>query len=369
MDETLIISTFGFVALCISKFIREQFLKINRLTFIRNYSELAGFKNIYFKNRSKILITYLMLFLGLSAFNFRYGIYQRGMQSNIVLPYHLNSLIEFMFLIGFGLISSHILFFESLKNKPIPFLAFILTGIENLLSSISILSRGMIFNLSSLTYGLFQSQIKRKEVKLLPWILVSLSIILLFTFSLKITSEIRIEKYNIDLQAKSSVEKIENSPIYLIYNRWVGIEELSMVINKKELNFNLWLNSLSEDGSKKGPSFFDSNFTKDRYANIDWSRNNFITTPGIIAFFFYPGSIFFLFCGLTLFFIFCSLIELCVFYFGRGNLILCSFIGYVMAFRLAHFGYAPLNSYKLFGCIFASLLIIDISYKIASKFK
>jgi hypothetical protein len=240
------------------------------------------------------------------------------------------------------------------------------------------LSRGMVFGLSSLAYGLFKS-IKSKKLNLLFWFFSIFIIIVFFIISLKTVTEIRKDMYYKTNQSTSDISKIAESEVirsnvanselgYLIYNRWVGIEELIMVINKKELSYKLWLSSLEEDGSKKGPSFFDTNFTNGRYSDSDWTRNSFITTPGVIAFLYYSGSLTFLFISLIFIFSLTSSIELLAIYFSRSNLIFCSFVGQTLAFRLIHFGFAPLNSYKLYGSIIFSIFFINFFYRLTLKY-
>jgi hypothetical protein len=367
MDQGLVISAFSLVALSLARFLRGKYLPINKFV-IKNYkNDISKIKYLYFRKRAEILSAYAAFFIIINACNYHYGIYQRGMQTMFILPIHLNVAVEFMLIFGLGLISSHILFFESYSNKKLPYLAFLIVGIENLFSSISMLSRGMVFGLSSLAYGLFKS-IKSKKLSLLFWFFSIFIIIVLFIISLKTVTEIRKEKYYESDQSASDISNITKSPVYLIYNRWVGIEELIMVINKKELSYKLWLSSLEEDGSKNGPSFFDTNFTKERYANTDWTRNNFITTPGIIAFLYYSGSLTFLFISLIFIFSLTSSIELLAIYFSRSNLIFCSFVGQTLAFRLVHFGFAPLNSYKLYGSIIISIFFINFFYRLTLKY-
>ena len=377
MDQGLVISVISLAALSLARFLRGKYFPINKF-IIKNYElDVSKLKYLYIRKRTEILSVYAAFFIIINVCNYHYGIYQRGMQTMFILPIHLNVAVEFMLIFGLGLISSHILFFESYSNKKLPYFAFLIVAIENLFSSISMLSRGMVFGLSSLTYGLFKS-IKSKKLNLLFWFFSIFIIIVFFIISLKTVTEIRNDKYHKTIQSASANSNIveskviisnvaENELRYLIYNRWVGIEELIMVINKKELSYKLWLNSLEEDGSKKGPSFFDTNFTK-RYANSDWSRNNFITTPGVIAFLYYSGSLTFLFISLIFIFSLTSSIELLAIYFSRSNLIFCSFVGQTLAFRLVHFGFAPLNSYKLYGSIIISIFFINFFYRLTLKY-
>ena len=55
---------------------------------------------------------------------------------------------------------------------------------------------------------------------------------------------------------------------------------------------------------------------------------------------------------------FAAAVEVATFSLGRANLILCSLMAQVVAYRYASFGYVPTQSYLLFGALFLNLLII-----------
>ena len=65
---------------------------------------------------------------------------------------------------------------------------------------------------------------------------------------------------------------------------------------------------------------------------------------------------------------FCSLIELIAYKISKQNLIFASLIGNVLAYRLAHFGYMPLNSYKILIAIGINLLILYLIFKLINYF-
>ena len=79
---------------------------------------------------------------------------------------------------------------------------------------------------------------------------------------------------------------------------------------------------------------------------------------GIVAFLFYSGSYLFLFTMLIIICLICSGIE---FIATRltNNLIFSALISQILAYRLWHFGYLPINSYKL---IFSILLMVFLIF-------
>ena len=60
-------------------------------------------------------------------------------------------------------------------------------------------------------------------------------------------------------------------------------------------------------------------------------------------------------------------LEYLTYMLAGKNVILCSLIAQVIAYRYAHFGYAPKNSYLLFGSIILNIAIIYLARKIKIK--
>jgi hypothetical protein len=51
-------------------------------------------------------------------------------------------------------------------------------------------------------------------------------------------------------------------------------------------------------------------------------------------------------------------IEISIYKLSGSNVILCSLLSQIVAYRYAHFGYVPGQSYLLFGSIFLNVLLI-----------
>jgi hypothetical protein len=131
----------------------------------------------------------------------------------------------------------------------------------------------------------------------------------------------------------------------LLIDRWVGIEGVMAVSSSPKLGWDLWREAWREKYSEHSTSFYDMNLIDSPYIGIDMSQHHFISLPGVIAFFFYPGSYLFLFGCLFLLGAFAASIEVAAFRLGGANLILCSLMAQVVAFRYASFGYVPGQSY------------------------
>jgi hypothetical protein len=165
------------------------------------------------------------------------------------------------------------------------------------------------------------------------------------------------------IQKKYATTKAINSEIlYLIINRWVGIDGVMSIISKKDLlNTPFLLSSFNERASKDMPTFYELTFElkENKVSNELYENVKGNTLPGVLAFSYYSGSYYILFLIIFSISIFASCLEYLSFKFSSNNLILASLIGQVIAFRLAHFGYLPHQSYLLFGSI---ILTIILSY-------
>ena len=88
-----------------------------------------------------------------------------------------------------------------------------------------------------------------------------------------------------------------------------------------------------------------------------------VYVPGIVAFLFYTQSMLFLFVGIFLLSLLCSFIEYLSFRLSLNNVIFSTVIGNVLAYRLAHFGYMPQNTYKFLISVFFTISIVYLLLK------
>jgi len=104
-------------------------------------------------------------------------------------------------------------------------------------------------------------------------------------------------------------------------------------------------------------SFYDNTFIVSPYIVVDKTKHHFISLPGIIAFLFYAGSYWFLFLGMFIVGLLGAMIEVIVYKLGDKNIILCSLLSQIVAFRFAGFGYVPSQSYLLFGAVLLNVFL------------
>ena len=375
-NDTLIVSSIGLTAFIIAGYIRE-FILFNypkKLQF--NFKNKTFFK----KNRNKIWLAFLILTIIIGFLNFYFKIYQKGLIPTHNFNFLFSGVFKWLLLFGLTSISAIIIFLETNVFKKFLVSGSLLIFFETFLSSLSMLSRGMIFNAFALFFGIYKFSSKLNIPNKLTYYLKSLFIILvLFYISVVSVNYIRANYFYVGessqfayekLKGKinksektklSSIEQYHSEIYYLLINRWVGIDGVMAVISKKELlNIDFFKKSLFEIPKPQGITFYESKFNIKTPVNEDkiYEKTKGNTLPGIIAFFYYSGSYILLF----IFIFFCCLIASFLEYFAfklsNKNLIFSSLIGQLIAYRFIHFGYLPQQSYLLFGAIIITIFLV-----------
>ena len=149
---------------------------------------------------------------------------------------------------------------------------------------------------------------------------------------------------------------------FMIKNRIFGIDSLMVLVSFEKKNFSLFKLSMQEKFNPGMTSFFDKIRNQSQVNGV--SSN--LTLPSIITFLYYSGSKLFVFISIILIMVLCNLFER-LNIFLNNNIYLSALIGQLLAYRLWHFGYAPLNSYKFFLSVLFTILICFLLTKIMSK--
>ena len=382
-DETLFISQIGILAFIISGFFREY--------FIFNYPrklDLQNFKyNPFSFGRKNIWIFFTIFFIAIACLNFYFKVYQKGLMPIYEINFLISGIFKWLLLFGLSAFSANLIFYEFNFYKKFFFISLLIITIETFFTSFSMLSRGMIFNVLALLLGIYKFSNKANKPNDINYYIKSIifAFILFYIsissvnyiranyfyvgkssiFTVNKFSEVKEDKKDEDkkIQKKYSTTKAINSEIlYLIINRWVGIDGVMSIISKKDLlNISFLLSSFNERASKNMPTFYELTFElkENKVSNELYENVKGNTLPGVLAFSYYSGSYYILFLIIFSISIFASCLEYLSFKFSSNNLILASLIGQVIAFRFAHFGYLPHQSYLLFGSI---ILTIILSY-------
>ena len=352
-DFSLWVTSCGMLGLILASFLRQKFI----FNYPQDPCEFShnNLLSFYAVNRNSVLISFVLLVLTIVFTNFYLGIYQRGQISRTTLPYGLNGIFKWLLLFGLASFSAVILKCE-ITIKKFSYLIVILSLLESFLTNISMLSRGMILNMSALGYGIYLSITKIPLKITTRFVLIcTLTFLILFASSILIVNKIRVT----GLQYGDAVKWLNVDGVTpLFIDRWVGIEGVMAVASSPSVGWDLWQEAIDERYSENKISFYDKNLIESPYADLDFTKHHYVSLPGILAFFFYPGSFYFLFVSMFLLSLIASLIEISAFRLGGNNLILCALISEVVAYRYANFGYVPAQSYLLFGAIFLNLFII-----------
>ena len=147
----------------------------------------------------------------ISTINYKFSLFQKGTVPDIVLPLSLNSLFNWLLMFGFASFFSLVIYFEFLiNNKSNKYLSF--GFMENFISSISSISRAMIFNSSAVLFGFYRLQeLRLKKINNKLIIKNFIILLVLFAISLFIVSKIRQQNnFPVGHQVHSYIPTIEN---------------------------------------------------------------------------------------------------------------------------------------------------------------
>jgi hypothetical protein len=360
-DRALLVSSCGLLGFLSASFLREKLVftySLKSATVGQN-----GLFDFYQNHRLFVLIGFVALFVTVAVTNFYFGIYQRGAIPRTVLPYGLSGIYSWLLLFGLASISALVLNFEFTLNKKTSYTVVILSLLEGFLTNVSLLSRGMVLNTSALAYGAIRS-LKLNSIRSSYRFFGTsfLIFMLLFGSSVILVDHLRLKGPFPGL-GSIGLGVISHNTKVLFLDRFVGIEGVMAVSSYPKPGWDLWREAWKESHSNT-MSFYDTNFIESSYKGIDRTKHHYISLPGIIAFCFYPGSFPFLFACMFMLGAIAAGIEISVFKLGEGNIILCALLAQVVAYRFAHFGYVPGQSYLLFGALFLNLFIIYFSNKL-----
>ena len=390
-DESLVVSSFSIILLMLASFIMEKILYNKKFTF-KSRTEI----NFFFYKKYKWFIIISLLFISalVSYINFEFRIYQKGLLPSVNVNYIFSMVIRWLLLFGFASFSTIVVLFHIQIYKKIPLYLFILIIIPIFFSSLSLLSRDMIFNSSAILFGIFKmNKIFNFKINIKNFFFYFLSMIILFYLSFALVNYLRsnffyigksiiyfesktvtetAEVFNEQNKKFNTIDSVHNEFYSIIVHRWVGINSvINLLSNKNKLNFNFLKKSFDEKAIEHTfvdqKTFYEENFdfyNKSSKGLTENVKGN--TLPGIFGFLLYSGSFTFLYFCLFIITLICIIIEK-LSYVLTKNYIFSALVGMILAYRLAHFGYAPLNSYLIILAIFFNSILFFFIYKFLSK--
>ena len=370
--------------------------------------------NTFFKNNINIfliLMLSLIIFISFSNIYLKYFDYYYFFKSKN--PFIIDAFLKWFFLFGFSSIMC--VFLNLDETKRIIIKLFIISSIQEYLFFFSILSRGCIFNSLAILIALFlKSNSLKEKFSYKTFFSLFLLIFVLFIFNFYTLIDLRggdnheyFKKYRSNSKFNSLINnfsankplqdklpnlrglkfvKIKNENInsnngkkkvffqdfeakmtrifFSVKNRVFGIDSLMVVVGHKDKNLNFFSNNFKEKFQPGKLSYFDKLRFKE---NLNQNSIN-LTVPGFLAFTYYSGSLLLVFILTVLVIFICNVIEK-INVKLNNNIIFSALISQILAYRIWHFGYAPLNSYKIYFAIIGTILFIYIFQKVLINLK
>lgn len=366
-DQVLLVTSVALAAILLARFVRERFW----FSYPESLPEIgySGLFACYKKYRLPLLIAFVVFVLAVCISNAWLGIYQRGLVARTSLPFGLNGVYTWLLMFGMASASAVILRFEFELNRNRYWIAITIALLETALSNISMWSRGMILNGSSLLYGaiaLFRRDEPRLRLALTS--VVVAAFVSLFAISVLSVNWLRANAYYAGYPTMEINEAVLTDTSILFLDRWVGVEGVMSVVGAPHSGWIVFKEALAERFDTDANSFYDQHFVVSSYDNARDDDVHFVSLPGYIAFLFYPGSIVFLFGAVFVFSMVAAFFEYFAYRVGGRNLVFCALIAQVIAFRYTSFGYVPMQSYMLFGSILLNVLLLYFSDRILRVF-
>lgn len=384
-DYAVLVSSFGLAGLWLASYVRGRYMfNYPRSLEVETQSGLFWF---YSRYRISILAAFFVFILSVGFVNAYLGIYQRGEVTRVFLPFGLNGVVTWLLLFGMASFVAVILNLEFRINKKRYWLAVIISFVESSISSVSLLSRGMVLNAGSMIYGvMFKLRGSSFKIPKRLMCLVVFVFVILFFCSAAGVTYVRYHAYHaggIEMTNNSAQEAEVESAVAeasdnvesdqgvatrsailgfaaLFVDRWVGIEGVMAVSSSPDLGWGLLKQGWSEVYDQSKASFYDEKFL----GADNFSANfHFLSLSGIIAFFYYSGSYIFLFLAMFAVGLGAAALEVFIYKVGGRNVILCSLFAQLIAYRFMSFGYVPAQSYLFFGSIVANIILIYLMDK------
>ena len=376
-DNVLLISCCGLAGFLLAAKIREKCFVYPRLALQKDTTAIFLF---YQRYRWWIVSLFTTLVVGIAVSNVMLGAYQRGLVSAVALPSWVVGSYTWLLLFGLSSMVAVIVRCEIQLRQRLSCVSIILLLGETFLSSVAMLSRAMVINFSAIALGAWATSLQCNiKITVKRLFVVGVLFCTLFGASVFVVNHLRSIVFSTSSDSVATVLQTSGAqsvdwgtvrgfttPLFI--DRWVGIDGVSAIAAASDLGWDLWASAWKERRDATKLTEYDAKFISSAYAsNNSISTRHFVSLPGLIAFSYLTGSLMFvlffsLICGLV-----ASAIEIATYFFAGKNLILCSLLGQVIAYRYAHFGYVPAQSYLLFGTIALNIALMWLLEKLLQR--
>ena len=258
LDQALLTICCTLAAILVARFIRQYFFSYPGSLPDIAYTGLYAF---YRRYRSFVIVAFILAILAVCISNARFGFYQRGLVSRVILPFGLNSVYAWLLMFGLASVSAVVLRFEFELNRDRYWIAITIGLLETALSNISLWSRGMILNGSSLLDGAV-AQFHRKEPRLRVGLTTFVIVAFLFFFAVSVVTVnyLRAQTFYGGYSQRERKEAVVEQTSVLFLDRWVGIERLMSVVGAPDKSRSVFQEALVERFDKGSNSFYDKSF-------------------------------------------------------------------------------------------------------------
>ena len=192
-DRVLIWTSVAISAFIISSLFHKFYFKLKNLDNVDNFK----LKNFYEKYRYNIIFVFFILIILVNFYNFKFGIYQKGL-----LPLHqihpfLSIILKFFVLFGLTAISTILIDYEIKTKNKLTFLILLIFYFEIILTNTVLLSRSYVFLGGFLLFSILIShRIKKENSNYFNSFLINIIFfVFVFLVNIQIINDMRASKY------------------------------------------------------------------------------------------------------------------------------------------------------------------------------
>lgn len=370
-DKILIISSIGCAGFLLS-ILFANYLKKKIFSISTENLKIVKKRTFFF-----IFLLLAIFYIIFISVNFNFDFYRKGLIPSNNFLYLESIFLPYLYNIGFGAAICFIIYNLHVLNNKNHYIILFLICVEGFVTNTSMLSRNMILYSSSIFLGyivLLNTENKSNNIKNF-FIISSFFLIFTFILSIIITNKLRSKEYILDAKKISNEEMFEckineiknlnrvPKIFELLLTRSIGIEGVITTYNNKDiLGLNLIKKSFFETGMEN-QSFYEKNFLGDQKRYKSYVNSNQVILPGIFGYLLFSGSYTFLFLGIFFISLIFILFEGLIIMLTK-NILLSSFISFVVVWRLINFGYIVSNTLNFLVALIATILVIFLLQKL-----
>ena len=168
----------------------------------------------------------------------------------------------------------------------------------------------------------------------------------------------KIENKSFKCKLNFKIDNIQNIEfVNLLLSRSIGIEGMIATTNNKQILGFDFLKKTLDESPKNQVSLYEKNFLKNQDRTRLYKNSNQVILPGILGYLYFSGSKSFLFLCMYFIGLICLYFEKLVIKF-TNNIVLSSFISFIIVWRLINFGYLVSNTLNFILSIMVTIIVI-----------